>query len=124
MTRPDCLLAENVTVEEKSSIKECVIGANCKIRTGAKLTRCVLMDGAVVGKGCKLTGCILGKRCEIGEESILTDCEVQENLFVEPHTEDKSNKLMSSDGMEATEEEIQESLEDDLGAIESLEIRD
>jgi bifunctional N-acetylglucosamine-1-phosphate-uridyltransferase/glucosamine-1-phosphate-acetyltransferase GlmU-like protein len=83
VTRPDCLLAENVTVEEKSAIKECVIGANCQIRQGAKLTRCVLMDGVVVGKGCKLTGCILGKRCEIGEESILTDCEVQENLFVE-----------------------------------------
>ena len=86
VTRPDCLLAENVTVEEKSAIKECVIGANCKIRQGAKLTRCVLMDGAVVGKGCKLTGCILGKRCEIGEESILTDCEVQENLLVEAHS--------------------------------------
>jgi translation initiation factor eIF-2B subunit gamma len=92
VTRPDCLLAENVTVEEKSAIKECVIGANCQIRQGAKLTRCVLMDGVVVGKGCKLTGCILGKRCEIGEESILTDCEVQENLFVEA----QSKYLMDS----------------------------
>lgn len=83
VTRQDSLLAENVTVEEKSSIKECVIGANCQIKQGAKLTRCVLMDGVVVGKGCKLTGCILGKRSEIGEESILQDCEVQENLLVE-----------------------------------------
>jgi translation initiation factor eIF-2B subunit gamma len=86
VTRPDCLLAENVTVEEKCSIKECVIGANCQIKEGAKLTRCVLMDGVVVGKGCKLTGCILGKRSEIGEESILTDCEVQENLLVEANS--------------------------------------
>jgi translation initiation factor eIF-2B subunit gamma len=84
VTRPDCLLAENVTVEEKCSIKESVIGANCQIRTGAKLTRCVLMDGVVVGKGCKLTGCILGKRSVIGEDSVLLDCEVQENLLVEP----------------------------------------
>lgn len=83
VTRPDCLLAENVMVEEKCSIKECVIGANCQIKQGAKLTRCLLMDGVVVGKGCKLTGCILGKRAEIGEETVLTDCEVQENLFVE-----------------------------------------
>ena len=83
VTRPDCLLAENVTVEEKSSIKECVIGANSQIKQGAKLIRCVLMDGAVVGKGCKLTGCILGRRCEVGEDSILQDCEVQENLLVE-----------------------------------------
>lgn len=86
VTRPDCLLAENVTVEEKSSIKECVIGANCQIKQGAKLTRCVLMDGVVVGKGCKLTGCILGRRSEIGDDSILQDCEVQENLFVEAHS--------------------------------------
>lgn len=84
VTRPDSLLAENVTVEEKSSIKECVIGSNCQIKEGAKLTRCLLMDGVVVGKGCKLTGCILGRRSEIGEESILQDCEVQENLLVEP----------------------------------------
>jgi translation initiation factor eIF-2B subunit gamma len=84
VTRPDCLLAENVTVEEKSSIKESVIGANCQIKSGAKLTRCVLMDGVIVGKGCKLTGCILGKRSVIGEDSVLVDCEVQENLMVEP----------------------------------------
>jgi translation initiation factor eIF-2B subunit gamma len=92
VTRPDCLLAENVTVEEKCSIKECVIGANCQIKQGAKLQRCVLMDGVVVEKGCKLTGCILGRRSQIGEESVLLDCEVQENLLVEarsmslPHT--------------------------------------
>lgn len=86
VTRPDCLLAENVTVEEKCSIKESVIGANCQIKTGAKLTRCVLMDGVVVGKGCKLSGCILGKRSVIGDESVLVDCEVQENLLVEPES--------------------------------------
>lgn len=83
ISKTDSLLAENVTVEEKSSIKECVIGTNCQIKTGAKLVRCVLMDGVVVGKGCRLTGCILGKRSEIGDESILVDCEVQENLLVE-----------------------------------------
>ncbi|KAF8852223.1 hypothetical protein BDZ45DRAFT_659493 [Acephala macrosclerotiorum] len=113
VTRPDCLLAENVTVEEKSIIKETVIGANCQIKTGAKLTRCVLMDGVVVGKGCRLTGCILGKRCEIGDDSTLQECEVQENLLVEAKTEDKNNKLMSSEGMEATEAEIQEFVDED-----------
>lgn len=91
VTRPDCLLAENVTVEEKCSIKESVIGANCQIKTGAKLTRCVLMDGVVVGKGCKLTGCILGKRSVIGDESVLLDCEVQENLLVEPRSKSPSH---------------------------------
>ncbi|PQE09918.1 translation initiation factor eIF-2B subunit gamma protein [Rutstroemia sp. NJR-2017a BVV2] len=114
VTRADCLLAENVTVSEKCIIKECVIGANCSIASGAKLTRCVLMDGVVVGKSCRLTGCILGRRSEIGEDSILQDCEVQENLLVEAGTEDKNNKLMSSEGMEATEEEIKD-FEDEVG---------
>lgn len=94
ITRPDCLLAENVTVDEKCSIKECVIGANCQIKQGAKLIRCLLMDGVVVGKGCKLTGCIVGKRAEIGDDSVLTDCEVQENLLVEP--ESKSSHRLTS----------------------------
>jgi translation initiation factor eIF-2B subunit gamma len=129
VTRPDCLLAENVTVKETASVKESVIGANCTIEEGAKLLRCVLMDGVVVGKGCRLTGCILGRRCEIKEECQLTDCEVQENLLVEAQSEftcaksmttklmfiaeDKGNKLMSSEGMEATEQELQESFDDD-----------
>ncbi|UKZ81879.1 hypothetical protein TrVFT333_009655 [Trichoderma virens FT-333] len=110
ITKQDSLIAENVTVEEKTSIKETVIGAGCQINEGAKLSQCLLMEGVVVGKGCKLTRCILGKRCIIGAGSVLTDCEVQENLIVEPRTEDKDNKLMSSEGLEATEAEMEEVL--------------
>ncbi|KAI1115444.1 nucleotide-diphospho-sugar transferase [Nemania sp. NC0429] len=121
ITRQDCLIANNVIVDEKTSIKECVVGANCQIKEGAKLFQCLLMDDVVVGKGCKLTRCILGKRSNIGEGSTLTDCEVQENLLVEPRTEDKDNKLMSSSGLEASEEDIQDVLQefednDDLGS--------
>lgn len=108
ITRPDSLVGENVMVDEKVAIKESVVGANCQIKEGAKLSQCLLMDGVVVGKGCKLTRCILGKRSEIGDNCTLTDCEVQENLLIEPRTEDKNAKLMSSSGLEATEEEIQE----------------
>ncbi|KAG9233818.1 nucleotide-diphospho-sugar transferase [Amylocarpus encephaloides] len=100
VTRPDCLLAENVKVEEKCSVKECVIGANCHIKEGAKLFKCVLMDGVVVGKGCKLNGCILGRMSVVGQDSELTNCEVQENLLLEPKTEEKNYKFMSSDAME------------------------
>lgn len=141
ITRQDSLVADNVMVEEKTSIKECVIGANCQIKEGAKLFQCLLMDGVVVGKGCKLTRCILGKRSEIGEATTLTDCEVQENLLVEPKSkfaplslcifpvsrrsdsaltkhpppraaEEKDTKLMSSEGLEATEQEIDDVLQD------------
>ncbi|GAO16179.1 uncharacterized protein UV8b_05611 [Ustilaginoidea virens] len=112
ITKPDSLIAENVTVEEKTAIKESVVGANCQIKEGAKLSQCLLMDGVVVGKGCKLTKCILGRRCVIGDYSVLTDCEVQENLLVEPRTEDKDQKLMSSEGLEATEAEMDRVLQD------------
>ncbi|KAI2602320.1 hypothetical protein GGR54DRAFT_526453 [Hypoxylon sp. NC1633] len=114
ITRQDSLIADNVMVEEKTSIKETVIGANCQIKEGARLFQCLLMDGVVVGKGCKLTRCILGKRSEVGEGSTLTDCEVQENLLVDPRTEDKDNKLMSSSGLEASEQEMQEALEEEF----------
>ncbi|KAL7943790.1 nucleotide-diphospho-sugar transferase [Trichoderma barbatum] len=120
ITKQDSLIAENVTVEEKTSIKETVIGAGCQINEGAKLSQCLLMEGVVVGKGCKLTRCILGKRCIIGAGSVLTDCEVQENLIVEPRTEDKDNKLMSSEGLEATEAEMEEVLhemEEDVAEV-------
>jgi len=87
ITKSDSLVADNVTVQEKTSIKECVIGANCQIQEGAKLSQCLLMDGVVVGRNCKLTKCVLGKRSEIGEGCTLTDCEVQENLLVEAKSE-------------------------------------
>lgn len=146
ITRQDCLIANNVMVDEKTSIKECVVGANCQIKEGAKLFQCLLMDDVVVGKGCKLTRCILGKRSDIGEGSVLTDCEVQENLLVEPRSkysqvlslalrpnfwntfvcaaanpqiaDDRDNKLMSSSGLEASEQDMQDALQefDDQGA--------
>jgi translation initiation factor eIF-2B subunit gamma len=87
IARQDSLIAESVTVDEKTSIKESVIGASCQIQESVKLMQCLLMEGVVVGKGCKLTRCIIGKRCVIGEGSVLTDVEVQENLLVEPKSE-------------------------------------
>lgn len=134
ITKGDSLVGDNVTVEEKVAIKESVIGAGCQISEGAKISQCLLMEGVVIGKNCKLTKCILGKRCVIGDGSILTNCEVQENLLVEQKSkysaspfpeepgrhfadtimtaEDKDTKIMSSDGLEATEEEMQEVLQD------------
>lgn len=112
ITRQDCLIANDVVVDEKTSIKECVVGANCHIKEGAKLFQCLLMDGVVVEKGCKLTRCILGKRSVVGEGSTLTDCEVQENLLVEPRTDDKDNKLMSSSGLEASEQDMEDVLQE------------
>lgn len=108
ITRQDSLVGDSVTVDEKVAIRESVVGANCQIEEGAKLLQCLLMDGVTVGKNCKLTRCILGKNCKIRDNCTLTDCEVQEYLLVEPKTEEKGAKLMSSSGLEATEEEREE----------------
>ncbi|KAK4187618.1 nucleotide-diphospho-sugar transferase [Podospora australis] len=113
IAKADSLVADNVTVQEKTSIKECVIGANCQIGEGAKLSQCLLMDGVVIGKNCKLTKCVLGRRSELGEGCVLTDCEVQENLLVEPKTEAKEEKFMSSSGLEATKEELDDAYNDE-----------
>lgn len=86
----NCLLAENVIVEEKCNIKESVIGSNCKIGEGARLLRCLLMDGVEVGPNAQLTDCVLGRRCKIeggpargDEKTVLKDCEVQDGQVVE-----------------------------------------
>ena len=82
VTKGDCLLADNVTVEERAVIKESVIGMGCQIGKGARLTRCLLMEGAVVSEQCQLTGCVLGRRCKIGRFSTLKECEVQDGYLV------------------------------------------
>ncbi|OJJ45760.1 hypothetical protein ASPZODRAFT_522918 [Penicilliopsis zonata CBS 506.65] len=105
VTRADCLLADNVTVEEKCVIKESVIGANCHIASGARLTRCLIMDGAVVGERCQLTGCIVGRRSKIGRECVLKDCEVQDGNAVPDETDAKNEKFMVFEGLEGDEDE-------------------
>lgn len=100
VTKADCLLAENVTVEEKCVIKESVIGANCQIASGARLTRCLVMDGAVIGERCQLTGCIVGRRSKVGRESVLKECEVQDGNVVPDETDAKNEKFMIFEGLD------------------------
>lgn len=109
VTKQDCLIAENVTVEEKCVIKETVIGANCQIQSGARLTRCLVMDGAVVGPRCQLTGCIIGRRSKIGRECVLKDCEVQDGNAVPDETDAKNEKFMVFEGLD-TEDGDEESM--------------
>lgn len=105
INKADCLLAENVTVESKSIIKESVIGANCHVKTGTKLTRCVLMDGAVIGERCELTGCIVGRRAHVGKESALVDCEVQDGNVIPDETDAKKENFMVFEGLDASDVE-------------------
>ncbi|KAK2853283.1 hypothetical protein FQN49_005229, partial [Arthroderma sp. PD_2] len=100
ITKSDCLLAENVTVEEKCIIKESVIGANCHIASGARLTRCLIMDGAVIGERCQLIGCIVGRRSKVGRDCVLKDCEVQNGNIVPDETDAKNEKFMIFEGLD------------------------
>lgn len=115
VTKADCLLAENVMVEEKCVIKESVVGANSHIASGARLTRCVIMDGAVIGERCQLTGCIIGRRSKIGRESVLKDCEVQDGNVVPDETDAKNEKFMVFEGLdeESTDADVDRSGEED-----------
>ncbi|KAJ4308099.1 Translation initiation factor eIF-2B subunit gamma [Neodidymelliopsis sp. IMI 364377] len=115
------LLADNVTVAEKTNIKESVIGSNCKIGEGARLLRCLLMDGVEIGTNVQLTDCILGRRCKIeggaakdNDKTVLKDCEVQDGQVVEWGTESKNEKFMrfsvgmGEDGEFADDEDVQD----------------
>ena len=106
--KANCLLAENVTVEPKSIIKESVIGANCHIKTGVKLTRCLLMDGAVVGDGSDLTDCIIGNRAQVGNGSTLVNCEVQHGNVVPDETEARGENFMVFRGLDDAGAEAEE----------------
>lgn len=98
VTKADCLLGPNVTVEEKCVIKESCIGSNVMISSGARITKCLIMDGSVIGPRVQLTGCIIGKRSKIGRESSLKDCEVQGGNVVPDETDAKNEKFMIFEG--------------------------
>ena len=120
VTRNDCLLAENVTVEEKCVIKESVIGTNCHIASGSRLTRCLVMDGAVIGERCQLTGCIIGRRSRVGRECVLKESEVQDGNVVPDETDAKNEKFMVFEGLDEDEDgrmDVAEDFDDqgDLG---------
>ncbi|KAF2740584.1 hypothetical protein EJ04DRAFT_424131 [Polyplosphaeria fusca] len=101
------LVAENVVVEEKVSVRESVIGANCIIGEGARLVRCLLMEGAVVGSGVVMEGCVVGRRGKVegrptegekeAEGTVLVGCEIQDGWVVEWGTEAKNEKFMRFD---------------------------
>jgi translation initiation factor eIF-2B subunit gamma len=114
VTKNDCLLDINTTVEEKCVIKESCIGANVQIASGARLTRCLIMDGAVIGSRAQLTGCIVGRRSKIGRESVLKDCEVQDGNVVPDETDAKNEKFMVFEGLDDDDDDMDGSDGSDL----------
>ncbi|KAH6644464.1 hypothetical protein C7974DRAFT_468086 [Boeremia exigua] len=91
---PTSLLADNVSVAEKTNIKECVVGAGCRIGEGARLLRCLLMEGVEIADGVQVTDCVLGRRCRVGKGAVLNACEVQDGQVVDEGTEGRGEKFM------------------------------
>ncbi|GAQ40833.1 eukaryotic translation initiation factor 2B, subunit 3 gamma, 58kDa [Aspergillus tubingensis] len=120
VTKGDCLLGSNVTVEEKCVIKESCISANAKICSGARLTRCVIMDNAVIGPKCVLTGCIVGRYSQIGKDSVLKDCEIQDGVVVEEETDAKNEQFMSFEGLDDEDDDMDIDGEGDSGDDEGF----
>ena len=79
----DCLIADKVSIGEKTNIKRSVLGSGVSIGRGVRLIGCVLMDGASVAEGAKLEGCIVGRKAIIGVKANLKDCEIAENFVVD-----------------------------------------
>lgn len=108
ISEADSLIAENVAIEARVTVKESVIGVGCKIDQGARITRCLLMDYVTVGPGVTLTGCILGRRARVegasekekGDVTRLVDCEVAPGFVVEGGTEAKGEKFMAFEGLD------------------------
>ena len=112
VTRSDCLIDANCTINEKTAIKECVIGVNCSIGAGARLTRCLLMEGAVIEEKAVLSGTVVGRRAKVGRECELKDCFVEEGFVVPAETMAKAEVFagFDEDGMLAGSEDDEAAL--------------
>ncbi|KAG8704030.1 hypothetical protein FRC08_002489 [Ceratobasidium sp. 394] len=89
----DSIVAPNVTVEERASIKRSVIGEHCRIGKNVKITGCVVMDHVEIAEGAKLENCIVGRQCQIGERANLKECELETGYRVPADVNLKGEKL-------------------------------
>jgi translation initiation factor eIF-2B subunit gamma len=46
-----CIVGEQTSIAEKTSIKNCNIGAHCQIEPKVRLTQCILMNGVKIREG-------------------------------------------------------------------------
>jgi translation initiation factor eIF-2B subunit gamma len=50
-TDDSCIVCEQSSIAEKTSIKSCNIGAHCQIEPKVRLTQCILMNGVKIQEG-------------------------------------------------------------------------
>lgn len=92
-----CIVGENTTISEKTSIKECNIGARCVIESKVRLSNCTLMNGVKIREGCVLSNCVVCDGAEICNNAELKDCLIGSNTVVSAEASYKMEVLTAPD---------------------------
>lgn len=66
----ECLVSDNVEIEDS------IIGSNVVIGNGCVIKKSIVMDGTVIENDCNIESCIIGKECVIHGKSELKNCKV------------------------------------------------
>ena len=92
---PGCVVARDVVLGEKCSVKRSVVARGASVGTGVKLVNSVVMPRASVEDGVSLNGCVVGPRAVIGAGSSLRECLVGAEYEVEEGDDVRAETLSS-----------------------------
>ncbi|KAJ4450126.1 translation initiation factor eIF2B subunit gamma isoform X2 [Periplaneta americana] len=92
-----CMVGENTTIAEKTSIKACIIGARCEIESKVRLANCILMNGVKIREGCILSNCVVCDGVEICNNAELKDCLIGSNNVISAEAKHTSEVLTVPD---------------------------
>uniref|UniRef100_A0A1B0CMN9 Translation initiation factor eIF2B subunit gamma n=1 Tax=Lutzomyia longipalpis TaxID=7200 RepID=A0A1B0CMN9_LUTLO len=87
-----CAVADNTTIEEKTSLKSTSIAANCIIGTKTRISDSILMKGVTIEEGVVLENCIICESAIVRQGSELKNCIVGRFYVVQDQT--KAEKLL------------------------------
>ncbi|BES87561.1 eIF2B-gamma protein [Nesidiocoris tenuis] len=69
-----CVVAENATISEKTSLKGSFIGAGASVSPKTLVVDSILMGAVRIGSGCKINNCIVCDEAVIEDGTELKDC--------------------------------------------------
>lgn len=95
-----CMVGQDSTLGDKSTVKRSVIGRNCKIGSNVKILNSVLMDNVKVADGGYIQNCVVASGCQMLKQSSLRDCHVAANVVVEEDADEKGEVLCKDKGRE------------------------
>lgn len=89
----DSLVAPNVTLLDKSSVKKSIVGRGCTIGKMSKVVNSVIMEKVTLGEHVKIDNCIITNSVVIGDRVELKDCEVESGTVIESDFVTKGEKI-------------------------------